>query len=174
MILTGQQIAAAVAEGSVVISPFSRAQLNPNSYNYRLSPSLQVHRTRVIDISADHPVDEITIPGGGIVLEPERVYLGSTMEKIGSEHYVPSLIGRSSLGRLGVYLQVSADLGNLGAVHQWTLEIVVCQPIRIYAEMIAGQVSFWMPSGAHSQYSGFFGQFDKPVTPHSGMFTVGY
>ena len=74
------------------------------------------------------------------------------------------------MGRLGVYLQVAADLGNLGAIHRWTLEIVACQPIRIYAEMIVGQVSFWVPHGERFSYNGYFGKFDKATTPHADQF----
>lgn len=53
-----------------------------------------------------------------------------------------SLIGRSSTGRLGLFLQVSADLGHTGAEHKWTLELVAAKPIKIYPNMIIGQISF--------------------------------
>ncbi|OJH35768.1 dCTP deaminase domain-containing protein [Cystobacter ferrugineus] len=52
-------------------------------------------------------------PPEGFLLQPGRVYLGSTQEVIGTDTYVPSLIGRSSLGRLGLFLQITADLGHL-------------------------------------------------------------
>ncbi|MFI6296641.1 dCTP deaminase domain-containing protein [Nonomuraea sp. NPDC050790] len=165
MILTGHAIAAEHRRGRIAIDPFDPDLLNPNSVNYRLGPTLRTHRSPVIDPLAEHPTDEIVIPAGGIVLHPRRVYLGTTLERIGSEHFVPSLIGRSSLGRLGVYLQISADLGNLGAVHRWTLEIVVVQPIRLYPQMIVGQVSFWVPDGPVHAYDGHFGRFSTAVTP---------
>ncbi|MFI6324806.1 dCTP deaminase domain-containing protein [Nonomuraea sp. NPDC050556] len=165
MILTGSEIAAELAAGRIVIDPFTPELVNPNSVNYRLGSSLRVHRSRVIDPLTDHPTEEIVIPKEGIVLRPGRVYLGTTVERIGSGRYVPSLIGRSSLGRLGVFLQVSADLGNLGAVHRWTLELVVVQPIRLYAGMVVGQVSFWMPTGPIDAYQGHFGNFSTAVTP---------
>lgn len=173
MILTGSEIARQHAEGRIRIDPFDEAQLNPNSYNYRLGPTLRTHRGEVVDALGDHVLDELVIPDQGIVLRPGRVYLGITVEAIGSEHFVPSLIGRSSLGRLGVFLQVSADLGNLGAVHRWTLEIVVVQAIRLYAGMVVGQVSFWTPSGNRRMYDGHFGQFSQAVTPHASLLTAG-
>jgi dCTP deaminase len=169
MILTGAEITAQRAAGRLTLDPFDPGQVNPNSYNYRLGPVLRTHSRAVIDALGEHPADDVTIGSAGVVLIPGRVYLGTTAEQIGSEHYVPSLIGRSSLGRLGVFLQVSADLGNLGAVHRWTLEIVVCQPVRVYAGMVAGQVSFWVPSGARPGYDGYFGRFCEPVTPFPGL-----
>lgn len=166
MILTGSAITAEQRAGRITIEPFTPSLINPNSVNYRLGPTLRVHRSSVIDPLSEHPTEEMTLSERGVVLNPGRLYLGTTVERIGSAHYVPSLIGRSSLGRLGVFLQVSADLGNLGAIHRWTLEIVVVQPIRLYPHMIVGQVSFWKPTGACPHpYEGHFGRFSTAVTP---------
>lgn len=158
MILTGSAIREAVEAGKITIAPFDRGLVNPNSYNYRLGTSLRV----VEDVIADpmRPsaiVSEVVMPETGYLLLPGRVYLASTVEVIGSSTYVTSLVGRSSMGRLGVFLQVSADLGQLGTRHHWTLEIVVAQPVRLYPGMRIGQVSFWTVSGAISRYRGHFG-----------------
>jgi dCTP deaminase len=164
VILTGNEINDAVTRGTITIDPFERRFVNPNSYNYRLGPAVKVLERPILDaLDAEHHSRDVEIPPDGLVLMPRRVYLGSTLETIGSDRYVPSLIGRSSLGRLGVFLQVSADLGHLGAVHKWTLEIVVAQPIRLYAGMRVGQVSFWQPQGDLVRYSGYFGRYSQPV-----------
>lgn len=163
MILTGSAIGAAVTAGDITIDPFVNSLVNPNSYNYRLSPVLRVTDDEVVEPEVEGAYREFRIPEGGMVLHPGRLYLGTTVEIIGSSVYVPSLIGRSSLGRLGMFLQVSADLGQLGAVHRWTLEIVVVQPIRVYARMIVGQVSFWTPQGAKAPYRGFYGRRSDPT-----------
>lgn len=117
------------------------------------------------DTDCKRPNKYIThyIKSEGFVLEPKKLYLGSTYEKIGSDHYVTSLIGRSSVGRLGLYLQITADLGQLGAVHNWTLEMHVVQPLRVYPFMKIGQVDFWVPSGDIQKYSG---KYSKYVEPH--------
>lgn len=168
MILTGESIKREVGAGSIVIDPFDERCLNPNSYNYHLGPVVRVYDTTTpLDMCAVPPTRTITLDQNGFVFLPRRVYLGSTVETIGSGVYVPSLIGRSSLGRLGVFLQISADLGNLGAVHTWTLEIVVTQPIRMYPGMRVGQVSFWVPDGALLPYAGYFGSRSGPVPPPS-------
>ncbi len=173
MILTGPEIVRQRGLGALTIAPFTLEQVNPNSYNYRLGPTLRTHRDSVIDARAPgHVLDEITIPDDGFVLRPGRIYLGTTVEAFGSTEFVPSLIGRSSLGRLGIWLQYSADLGNLGACHCWTLEIKVAQPTRIYAGMKAGQVSFWTIEGAQRLYNGYFGGIDVATTPPPGLLTA--
>jgi dCTP deaminase len=164
MILTGDEIRTERASGKITIDPFDDTQLNPNSYNYRLAPDLRVSADAVLDASEPGKWRPIRISEEGIILEPHTLYLGSTVELIGSPHYVASLIGRSSLGRLGMFLQASADLGNLGAIHCWTLEIKVVQRLRIYANMLAGQVSFWRPQGNIRLYSGVYDGFSD-ATP---------
>lgn len=164
MILTGAAIQLAVEQGQITIDPFEPDLLNPNSYNYRLGPVVKVLDRPILDARADtSAARDVEIPAAGLVLTPRRVYLGSTVEVIGSDEYVTSLIGRSSLGRLGVFLQVSADLSQLGAIHRWTLELVVAQPVRLYAGMRVGQVSFWHPEGDRMAYTGYFGSFDAPT-----------
>ncbi len=144
MILTGTAIAEAIEGGDVFISPFDASLINPNSINYRLGETLKVFSH--FDGSRSH-FETVTIPLEGYVLQPHRMYLGHTLETIGSDVYAMSLIGRSSLGRLGLFLQVSANLGHTTSCHQWTLELVATKPIRLYAGMKIGQVSFWVNKG---------------------------
>lgn len=159
MILTGNQIRIELEKGNITLDPFDPDQINPNSYNYRLAPDLAICADPFLDPSKKGAWKALRIPKDGIVLEPHKLYLGSTVERIGSSRFVPSLIGRSSLGRLGMFLQASADLGNLGAIHCWTLEITVIQPLRVYANMQGGQVSFWTARGDVQLYSGIYNRF---------------
>lgn len=163
MILTGKAIRQAVHRGEITIDPFDERQVNPNSYNYRLGGVMRVPSVAVTDARLATPCAQIEIPPEGYVLQPGTVYLGVTVERIGGRDFVPSLIGRSSLGRLGLFLQVSADLGQLGACHQWTLEMVAVQPIRVYAGMRIGQVSFWVPEGLRQPYQGYYGRIGAPT-----------
>jgi len=163
VILTGSTIEEAVRRGEITINPFDASMVNPNSYNYRLGRTLKVPVADVADARRDTPCEEREIPEGGYVLQPGTVYLAATAEVIGSSLYVPSLIGRSSLGRLGLFLQISADLGQLGACHRWTLEMVAVQPLRVYAGMKIGQVSFWAHEGHRQPYRGYYGHISDPV-----------
>jgi|SRR3989344_1249109 len=147
MILTGSQIIEEVCNGSICLDPFEESSVNPNSYNYRLGRVLMEITYDVSDIKAFPIQNKLTIPDKGYLLQPNKLYLGVTYETIGSSNYVPSLIGRSSLGRLGLFLQITADLGHIGTCHKWTLELTVVQPLKVYPKMKIGQVSFWVPEG---------------------------
>jgi dCTP deaminase len=100
---------------------------------------------------------------GPLVLQPHRTYLGHTAEIIGSQRFVTMLNGRSSVGRLGMYLNLSADLGQLGPAHRWTLEIAVVQPLRVYGGMQVGQATFWLPKGLVIEYLGEYAKRSEPT-----------
>src|SRR5258708_14628983 len=140
MILTGNEIRKQVEKGTIVIDPFEEEQINPNSYNYRLGD----HYSQVPELlSLGHRDQDETfqaIPKDGLQLEPGIIYLATTHEIIGSSKYVTLLIGRSSVARLGLFLQISADMGNLGPAHKWTLELTCGQPSIVYARTSIGQV----------------------------------
>jgi dCTP deaminase len=147
VILTGPYIAREVRRGRITIEPFEKGCLNPNSYNYRLGSEIVEIEDEVLDPRRMPRLRRREIPTEGFVLQPGRLYLAYTREKIGSCFYVTSLIGRSTVGRLGLWLQITADLGHLGAEHNWTLELKVVQPLRVFAGMQIGQVTFWQTSG---------------------------
>jgi dCTP deaminase len=165
VILTGPEIARLHRLGEITLEPFREDLVNPCSYNYRLGPVLRTHAGDVIDTRGENPLAETVIPSTGLVLRPGLVYLGTTVERIGASAAVPSLIGRSSVGRLGLFVQFAADLGHPGVAHHWTLEIEVVQPVRVYPEMVIGQVSFWTTVGALVPYTGRFGRIDQATVP---------
>ena len=101
-----------------------------------------------------NPSQRVPFPASGLVLRPDRVYLGATLEIMGSEHYVPIIRGKSSLGRLGLFINMTADLIDLGSINRWTLQLQAIQPLRIYPGMLIGQVTFWMPAGPQVLYQG--------------------
>ncbi len=90
----------------------------------------------------------------GYLLHPNTLYLGHTAETIGSDQYNMSLIGRSSIGRLGLYVQYDADLGHTSICHQWTLEIRCILPVVVRAGMKIGQVEFRTNFGEFTPYTG--------------------
>lgn len=151
MILTQRRICEEVQNGNIILEPFCFAQLNPNSYNYRLAP---VVARRIGDAAGNIQWEELTVGPEGLLLKPRRLYLGLTEEIIGSRRYTTTLLGRSSIGRLGLFLNVTADLGHVGSASRWTLELKVVQPLRIYPRMLIGQVAFWENRGASIDYCG--------------------
>ena len=169
MLLSGEKIKKEVKKGRIIISPFENSLLNPNSYNYRLSSTLYEICDSVIDPKKKTNIKKIVIPENGYVLKPNRLYLGSTIEKIGSPKYVTQLIGRSSVGRLGLFLQVTAPLGHVGCEHCWTLELRVVQPLRVYPNMKIGQVSFWRITG-NKKLSYKNGEYNKYIDAEISKF----
>ena len=158
MILTGNEIERQFNLGNISLYPFLKSNLNPNSYNYRIDNKIKIFT----HLSNSKPVFvELEIPEEGYILEPGKMYLANTLETIGSNKYAMSLIGKSSMGRLGLFLQVSANLGHTNSKHKWTLELVASKTIRIYKNMIIGQVSFWKNTGDIPDYVGFYGKQDN-------------
>lgn len=158
MILTGTQIRESLNDGTITLSPFEVENVNPNSYNYRLGSNVKVFSGMKDGLAT---FVEQPIPEEGMTLIPGQMYLASTLEEIGSSVYAMSLIGKSSIGRLGLFLQVSANLGHTGSSHCWTLELVAAYPVRIYPGMVIGQVSFWENKGEIVSYSGYHGNFSE-------------
>lgn len=162
MILSGLKIKDEVKKGNITISPFNDELLNPNSYNYRLGNELLVMEDEVINPRKKSKFKKVKIPKDGFVLQPNHLYLGSTVEVIGSDKYVTQLIGRSSVGRLGLFLQVTAPLGHVGCKHSWTLELKVVEPLKVYPNMKIGQVTFWKIDGKYVTYEGEYTNYQKP------------
>ena len=134
--------------------------VNPNSYNFRLGSKF-LHSA-----GPDGPratPKALSLTSEGVVLRPGNLYLGVTAEVIGSSAYAMTLLGRSSVGRLGLFLNVAADLGHVGSRSRWTLELSVVQPLRIYPGMVVGQVAFWVQHGATAGYRGRYHGDREPI-----------
>ncbi|MFF8194813.1 dCTP deaminase [Streptomyces bobili] len=154
MILTGPEITEAANDGRIVISPFDPAQVNPNSYNVCLGDRLLTYTDEVIDPYRPNATREITIGENGYVLRPDQLYLGHTVERVGSDQYVPLLFGRSSVGRLGLFVEITAPIGDIGFHGQWTLMLSPVRPLRVYPGMKIGQVMFFVSLGEVDLYRG--------------------
>ena len=137
----------------IFIEPFNERQLNPNSYNLRLHNQLLVYEDPVLDMKKPNKTSVLTIPESGLVLEPNRLYLGRTVEYTRTEGFVPMLEGRSSVGRLGLVVHVTAGFGDVGFAGYWTLEMFCIKPIRIYAGVEICQIYYHTICGDYEPYS---------------------
>lgn len=151
MILSGKEIIKQQGKG-LEITPFSEAQVNPNSYNLRLHPELLVYNCATLDMRKDNPTRKIEIPAYGLVLDPGILYLGRTVERTRTTKYVPMLEGRSSVGRLGVYIHVTAGFGDVGFDGYWTLELHCVQPVLIYPNVEICQIYYHTVVGDYDLY----------------------
>lgn len=154
MIITASEIRKAIKRGDIHIDPFDESRLNPNSYNLRLHNELYVLKEGCLDMKKACAYDILTIPEEGLVLDPYRLYLGRTMEYTTSKKYVPLIEGRSSIGRLGIFIHATAGFGDVGFSGYWTLEISVIQPIRIYPFIEIAQIYFHTVKGKIIPYQG--------------------
>ena len=154
MILTGTEITKQVNKNRITISMFDINNVNPNSYNVELGDYLKVYEDDVLDSKKPLKTKIIPIPDEGIILEPNKIYLGFTKEIIGSDYFVPTITGRSSTGRLGLFVQITADLVDIGFKGNLTFQLHAVQPLRIYKGMKIGQIMFWKPKGKIKLYKG--------------------
>jgi dCTP deaminase len=154
VILTGPQIQAEVEQKNITIDPFCPKQLNPNSYNFRLGRTLMKYKHHELDAYKPNETISWEMEDDGYVLQPNELVLGHIEEHIGSDMYVPIIKGRSSIGRLGIFIVITADLVDQGAFGQWTMMLSVVQPVRVYPGMLIGQMTFWVPYGEPMLYEG--------------------
>lgn len=164
MILSGQEIKKLMGS-DLVIEPYEESQLNPNSYNLRLHHELLVYDNNILDMKKENKATLIQIPEEGLVLEKDKLYLGRTLEYTETHKHVPMLEGRSSIGRLGLFVHVTAGFGDVGFCGFWTLEMFCVQPIRIYAGVEICQVFYHSIEGNYDTYKSGKYQKNKGVQP---------
>ena len=151
MILSGKEIERHMGN-EIIIKPFNKSQLNPNSYNLRLADELMIYDLHELDMKKKNSGHLIKIPEEGYLLEPNKLYLARTMEYTKTECFVPMLEGRSSVGRLGLFIHVTAGFGEVGFSGYWTLEMFCVQPIRIYSGVEICQIYFHTVLGTADKY----------------------
>jgi|TARA_B110000914_G_scaffold223532_1_gene239207 dCTP deaminase len=162
MILSGKEIIAR-KEKDILIDPFNENQVNPNSYNLRLHNELLVYDNPVLDMKEDNPATKIVIPEEGLLLDSRKLYLGRTMEYTETHNLVPMLEGRSSVGRLGLFVHITAGFGDVGFKGYWTLEIFCVQPIRIYPSIEICQIFYHSIEGDYTPYKSGKYQGNKDI-----------
>ena len=166
MILSGLKIAEEVKAGRIFISDFDEKRLNPNSYNLRLADELLFYCEETkdilgkkvtkpgctLDMKRNNRYEIFNIPEEGYVIYPGYIYLGRTMERTRTDGYVPMLEGRSSVGRLGIFIHATAGFGDVGFDGYWTLELSCVQPVRIYQGVEICQIYYHTIDGEYVPY----------------------
>jgi dCTP deaminase len=167
-ILSGPAIEQAVKYGSIRIDPFNLEQLNPVSYDLTLGRQVAVYvgwadrwkgfvdqpLNHVLDAHEKPKIETHEIGEEGFVLRPGFGYLMHTEESIWTDTYVPVIDGKSSLGRLFVQIHSTAGYGDPGYLGQYTLEVTVTHPVRLYAGMRIAQIRFHTIKGPIKLYKG--------------------
>lgn len=164
MYLTGPEIERQVAEGRIVIDPLDPECVGPNSIDLHLHPDLMVYRgtqdypdvNPVLDMrrTDDLVTHRMTIPDTGMILTPGKLYLGRTVEHTEFPDHMAQITGRSSVGRLGLSIHITAGLGDIGFRGTWTLEITVVHPVRVYPNVRICQLYVAQVVGERRPYRG--------------------
>jgi dCTP deaminase len=163
MILSGQAIRERLG-ADIVIEPFDDAQLNPNSYNLTLHDELMVYEEVVLDMAKANRVRRMSIPADGLVLNPYQLYLGRTVERTVTHNLVPQIEGRSSVGRLGLFVHVTAGFGDVGFAGYWTLEMFAVHQVRIYPGVPICQIFYHEIAGQIEEYASKY-QHNSDIQP---------
>ena len=177
MILSDKKILEEMERGTIKIVPFDRNALGSNSYDCHLSKHLAVYASDedavmsiddlhkkyntttlesllyciakgvVLDSKRHNKVLHFDIPEEGLVFDPRGFYLGSTDEHTETHAHIPFIEGKSSTGRLSIDIHATAGKGDVGFCGNWTLELSVKQPVRVYAGMPIGQLIYFVVDG---------------------------
>ena len=164
MILSGDEIHARLGS-DVVIEPFDAQHLNPNSYNLTLHDEILTYEEVVLDMRHPNRTRRVKIPEEGLVLSPNQLYLGRTAERTETHNLVPMIEGRSSVGRLGLFVHVTAGFGDVGFQGYWTLEMFAVQPVRIYPGVRICQIFYHQIDGQITEYASDKYQNNHDIQP---------
>lgn len=164
MILSGNEIKERLGS-DIVIDPYNEDHLNPNSYNLTLHDEIVIYEEVVLDMKKANRTRRLTIPKNGLVLSPNQLYLGRTVERTETHNLVPMIEGRSSVGRLGLFVHVTAGFGDVGFEGFWTLEMFAVQPVRIYPGVQICQIFYHQIFGDITEYKSNKYQNNQGIQP---------
>lgn len=151
MILSDRDILKALDNGDILIDPFDKKNLQPASVDLRLDKHFLIfdtNRNYVIDPKkpVDEMMKEITIDEETpFILHPNEFALGMVHETTGvSPKYVGRLEGKSSIGRMGLLIHITAGFLDPGNSLKMTLELhnTASIPIMLYYKMPIAQMAF--------------------------------
>lgn len=165
--LSGLEITRQIQLGNIEIYPFDFGNVNPNSVNVRLGDEIMWIDDVVVDLHRK-PLSMLRkpIPSEGFLLKKGNVYLASTIERIHSKCFVPVIDGRSTIGRYGLAVHITAGFGDVGFNGQFVLELEARHRDTLIrpGDMIA-QVSFHEVTGEISLYNGSYQNQTGPLGP---------
>ncbi|MBU0585900.1 dCTP deaminase [Candidatus Micrarchaeota archaeon] len=163
----------------IKVEPFEKSLLGPDSLDIRLGNEILVSKAigKTIDPTKPENFFEAKEIDGSFLLEPHQFVLGTTLERISlSDSVAAQIEGRSSLGRLGVMVHMTAGIIHTGfgakSPSALTLEIYSVNPNSVYlhAGMKIAQLSFFKLGRKASKGYDFMStskyvQQEKPLPP---------
>lgn len=164
MILTGNEIVKNKKNGSILIEPFDIGMITTNSYDLTLGGQLMRYDDDILDPRVKPKTTSIQIPEDGYVINRGEFLLGSSLEMVGSDHYVPIVHAKSSIARLGLFIHITSGLFDIGSKCNVTFHFYATMPIKVYKGMKIAQITFWKPKGIIELYNGKYNN-DIGISP---------
>ena len=105
-----------------------------------------------LDCKQQNHFIEKEMPEDGLILMPGELYIYSCNEKIGNKNNICSTVmGKSSLGRLGLDIHICAGFVDTGFVGSLVLEMRVIHPLKVYPNQKICQIKFERVEGEFNQ-----------------------
>jgi dCTP deaminase len=159
VILTGPEIRRQIAEGGIRIDPYVPEHVNQSSVDLTLGDEVVTYDMNPFTNGAVFELDarvenkfERKKIGKSITLAPGTLYLMHTVERVHTDKFAIMIDGKSSLGRLGVLVHMTAGYVDPGFDGQYTLEVTCVLPVRLYAGMRVCQIRFHTLHGELESY----------------------
>lgn len=137
MVLSDRDIRKAIEHGNLLVEPYEPDNIEPSSMDLRLGSNFQVAEVdpfEPVSLSDDESHDFST-EWDSVTVKRGQFVLASTLEHvIVPDNLCGKVLGRSSLGRLGVSIHQTAGYIDPGFDGQITLEIVNDGPAPVTLE----------------------------------------
>lgn len=154
--LTTNEIKRQMSLGNIEIENLGSQALNkPNSVDLRIGNSLYVFEYDIVDIKEsftyfnevlyDKPnyLRKIVIPETGLLLQPHKVYLTKTIEKVTTHGFIPVMHGKTALSLLGVSTELTSGYKEDEFSNYLFLSIIATKPTIIYPDIKIGNLVFF-------------------------------
>lgn len=175
--LVDHQIKRAINEGRLIIDPWDSTMLQPASVDMHLDRFFRTYDGRNNEPIDPRSSDRRTFltevkDGNKYVLYPQAFVLASTIERV---VIPPNMVGRvegkSSLGRMGLFVHITAGFMDPGFEGHTTLELfnAAPYPIFLFPGMPICQMGFDYSSGEYDR-NGFFIGTPDAANPYSGKY----
>jgi len=189
MLLCDDDITRAITTGRLAINPYEPQLLQPSSIDVRLDRHLLVWPAvdpdmwapgDIVDPAEPQPMRPVDMGDGSYLMHPGQMLLASTVERITLDATLAARVeGKSSVGRLGLAVHVTAGFIDPGFSGFVTLELVNHnpRPLRIHAGMRIGQLCVFQLSGpARTPYgaSGLGSHYQGQRGPTASRSHVGW
>lgn len=178
MMLADSEIATMISGKHIGYTPYEEKYLNPASIDMTLHETIRIPRghhgsqyhfpeidTKVV--RQDHTMPWRMSPDG-YVIESGKFLLAATNECVSlPDDIVARVEGKSSIGRLGLAVHITAGFIDPGFEGQITLEVanLAPWPIRVYPDMRIAQIAFSRMSAPAENPYGVKGHYQGQEGP---------